>query len=890
MALGELLQRKLFLMEAEQDGALQRGQPVQGPLQVLAQRRGVRRRHVVLARRRGVRVELAADARAVVDEAAERDLQQPPGDVAGPVARAPVAPRADQRLLQQIVGVARGQPAQQRARPFLMLLQQRREGGVVGGAFGHQVRHVHQLYRCEGPEVAGAAAEPRERPRLTGSRAPATVSEMGTPGHLLRIAAAVAGLLPGLVAQQLVHRDPSILEPTQAAFDPARGRLVAGARLGETWECDGTAWFRRAARHGDWAAARFVAAGPRLVAFATTQTLLPETWSYDGLQWQLLAPPTSPPARTDSMFAFDGARGRAVLFAGTAVVGPNYYLTDTWEFDGAVWTQRTPALSPPWRRDGGFAFDALRGVVVLFGGDGQSGFRQDTWEWNGAAWTQRAPANRPSARMGAAMAWDPFRGRVVLHGGLSAAGLVNDVWTFDGVVWQPLTTTNAGPGLYLHSLLHDPATGDLLAFGGYTPTLTALDGSGTWRAGPAVPYVAATGGPAPVVVDPARGGLVRFGELFDNRTHLWDRTSWTSVQTPLAPPRRIFGAMWSDGVSAWLFGGADTMLGTSYGDTWRWDGALWWPVANGAAPAPRYESAVAYDAARGVAVLFGGLGAFALGDTWTFDGFAWTQRWPTVAPQARYGHGLAFDPLRARTVLFGGTRSSPATLLADTWEWDGAGWTQQLPPVSPPAVGTVALGFDNRRQRVLLSQSGTQSVGPLPPSLWTFDGSTWTPLPLQQNLAIQPVHSVLTLPGEVDPLLADGYAVLQLSVRAAEVENLGAGCGTAPLRLWARTLPRPGSGEFGCEIDRAAAGAPMVLLLAAGPGAFVVGGCPIGVDPAGLPFFLLADARGAALLRAPLPPDPTLLGLTLFGQAFALAPGTPGGFVASPTLRALVGE
>ena len=38
------------------------------------------------------------------------------------------------------------------------------------------------------------------------------------------------------------------------------------------------------------------------------------------------------------MFAYDAVRGRAVLFGGTATTGPNYYLTDTWEFDGSVWT------------------------------------------------------------------------------------------------------------------------------------------------------------------------------------------------------------------------------------------------------------------------------------------------------------------------------------------------------------------------------------------------------------------------------------------------------------------------------------------------------------------------------------------------------------------------
>ncbi|MBM4061637.1 MAG: hypothetical protein FJ265_11165 [Planctomycetes bacterium] len=691
-----------------------------------------------------------------------------------------------------------------------------------------------------------------------------------------------------IAAQQLVHRDGPLPEPEQAAFDPARGRLVAGALLGETWECDGAHWFRRAAQRSDWSDARLVWDGARLFAFATTPALAAETWTYDGVAWTLLQQP-GPPARTDTTLAFDSWRGRAVLFAGTAAVGPNYYLTDTWEWDGGAWLQRTPAVSPPWRRNGGIAFDAARGVTVLFGGDGQTGFRQDTWEWNGTVWAQRGPVVRPTARMGPAMVFDPGRGQVVLHGGLDASGLRSDLWAYDGVVWQSIAGGNAGPACYLHGLHHDPLRGELLVFGGYQPDVYAF-GGGSWRPGPAPAYVAATGGPGTVGIDPATGGLVRFGSLFDNQTHVWDRGEWRTLQTALAPPRRIFGCMWHDGAATWLVGGANTLQGTSYGDLWRWDGSLWWPVGGGLAPSARWQSAVAFDSARGVAVLFGGKAVGNQNDTWTFDGANWQLHNPAVRPPARAGHGLGFDPLRARTVLFGGTGASLAQLLADTWEWDGANWQQIATPQSPPAVGTVALGFDARRQRVLLSQSGTQMMATLPPSLWTYDGVTWTPLPLQQNLAIQPVHAVLTLPGEIDPLLADGYSVLQLSVRPAAVASAGQGCGAVPLRLWARTLPRPGARQFGFEIDRAAPAAPVVLLLALAPGAAIVAGCPVGVDPSGMPFFALADARGACTVPLPVPAAPALLGLATFGQAFALATGTPSGFAASPVLRAVVGE
>ena len=44
---------------------------------------------------------------------------------------------------------------------------------------------------------------------------------------------------------------------------------------------------------------------------------------------------------------------------------------------------------------------------------------------------------------------------------------------------------------------------------------------------------------------------------------------------------------------------------------------------------------MAYDAADGTVVLFGGQGrSGSLGDTWTWDGSAWTQAHPSTSPPA----------------------------------------------------------------------------------------------------------------------------------------------------------------------------------------------------------------------------------------------------------------
>ncbi|MBI3892296.1 MAG: hypothetical protein HY303_12305, partial [Candidatus Wallbacteria bacterium] len=55
------------------------------------------------------------------------------------------------------------------------------------------------------------------------------------------------------------------------------------------------------------------------------------------------------------------------------------------------WTQRTAdgaVGSPAARNNHAMAYDATRGVTVLFGGAPSSGgLTNDTWEWNGTTWT-----------------------------------------------------------------------------------------------------------------------------------------------------------------------------------------------------------------------------------------------------------------------------------------------------------------------------------------------------------------------------------------------------------------------------------------------------------------------------------------------------------------------
>ena len=156
-----------------------------------------------------------------------------------------------------------------------------------------------------------------------------------------------------------------------------------------------------------------------------------------------------------------------MLFGGTDLVS---FSDETWEWDGASWSQKTPAVSPPPRYGQGVAFDASHGITVLFGGfDETYTPLGDTWEWNGSAWTQRMPISPPSSRWGAGMDYDSARDVSVLFGG--------DTGSPDGETWERLT---AGP-----TITQEPA--DLSVAAGQPAAFTVVAGgtgganSFSWR-------------------------------------------------------------------------------------------------------------------------------------------------------------------------------------------------------------------------------------------------------------------------------------------------------------------------------------------------------------------------------------------------------------------------
>jgi hypothetical protein len=292
-----------------------------------------------------------------------------------------------------------------------------------------------------------------------------------------------------------------------------------------------------------------------------------------------------------------------------------------------VWTQR--AVEGPSARSGhAMAYDAARGVTVLFGGADISGQPiGETWLWNGTAWTQQV-VGEPAARGGHAMAYDAARDVTVLFGGYSSDGYNGETWEWNGTAWIQQIVMGPSPR-NSHAMAYDAARGVTVLFGG-----------------------------------------VSNGNFIHGDTWEWNGTAW-SMRTTSGPSPRVGHAMVYDairGVTV-LFGGR--LSNGAYNDeTWEWNGTAWTQrIVSG--PPPRFEHAMAYDAARELTVLFGGFffdgSSHDYADTWEWNGTAWMQQVITE-PSPRRGHTMSSDAARGVNVLFGGHDDANDANNGETWE------------------------------------------------------------------------------------------------------------------------------------------------------------------------------------------------------------------------------
>ena len=120
-------------------------------------------------------------------------------------------------------------------------------------------------------------------------------------------------------------------------------------------------------------------------------------------------------------------------------------------------------------------------------------------------------------------------------------------------------------------------------------------------------------------------------------------------------------------------------------DTWVWDGSGWVQQHPATTPPARVGAQMAYDAASGQLLLFGGLNGVPLNDTWTWTGSNWVQLHPATSPQPTTSAAMAYDPATRQVVFFGGQQFVDNALVTQPsmWSWNGSNWTQLSPATTP---------------------------------------------------------------------------------------------------------------------------------------------------------------------------------------------------------------
>ncbi|MCB9936171.1 MAG: hypothetical protein H6840_10810 [Planctomycetes bacterium] len=198
----------------------------------------------------------------------------------------------------------------------------------------------------------------------------------------------------------------------------------------KTWVYDYKEWkMLDASSPSSFACMAYDSKRKRTVAFdLDTQ----DTWEFSGGKWTKLTTRSKPEKRENAQVAFDAARGVVVLYGGMDKAGAN--LNDTWEYNGKDWIQKT-TTAQPIAGAGCMAYDPRAKACVLHTGAGN-----ETWTYDGKDWTRKQTANSPGARNYASACYDPIGERVLLYGGSKGGGVNHELWAFDGADWTLLET------------------------------------------------------------------------------------------------------------------------------------------------------------------------------------------------------------------------------------------------------------------------------------------------------------------------------------------------------------------------------------------------------------------------------------------------------------------
>jgi hypothetical protein len=394
---------------------------------------------------------------------------------------------------------------------------------------------------------------------------------------------------------------------------------------------------------------------------------------------------------------------------------------EIWEWDGQHWAKSSATLPVAITQ---VIYDSSRQLAFLAGAGGAF------YSFDGHSVVDRGPAPTPIGRMVA----DTLRGRILTF---SSSGTTALNYEWDGTTWQP------GPALPSQSILlgaaFDPILGVTVAstLSLLVPiTFQTLHGDGTsWT-------VQSQGGQShgSLVFDAVRQQVLSVA----SSTWAWDGSNWTFLPTAQTPGASGFGSDPAHG-RLWLYNST-----TVYEHrVWSWDGTDWSPTLDTPHPRVTIIPGFTFDSARGRTMLYPGDSVHR-----EWDGLNWHDIAVASTPPERTQHSQVFDAARGETIVFGGIQST-ATMLNDTWAWNGTSW-RLAASTGPSPRSRAAIAFDSGRSRVVLVGGALPPIGAAADH-WEWDGVSWT-----QIATTTPIGQVLSAMA-YDPIRA----------RTVLLDNLG---------------------------------------------------------------------------------------------------------------------
>ncbi|MFW9964070.1 MAG: Kelch repeat-containing protein [Candidatus Sifarchaeia archaeon] len=223
-------------------------------------------------------------------------------------------------------------------------------------------------------------------------------------------------------------------------------------------------------------------------------------------------------------------------------------------------------------------------------------------------------------------------------------------------------------------------------------------------------------------------------------TNSWKNDTWafdfntdtyTRKAPSTAPPGRAEPGMAYDTARdlVVLFGGMEYLaIDLRLNDTWTYDvdTDTWTEILPATAPSARRAHDMAYDIESDRMIVFGGEDGASLNDTWAFNPGTgvWQKMNPASAPPARFAHRMSYDIESDRVILFGGRLYESYNFFYDTWAYDYGSdtWENLTDTIHPSERGVPSLTYDSESDRVVLF-GGSASLDAYDDT-WTFDYNT----------------------------------------------------------------------------------------------------------------------------------------------------------------------